>query len=543
MEIGKNNLNKFGAIFAIMSMMLLFSGIVSANGELSVTNLGIAPQPVLAGQNFTISFQLYDSYGTLQNVNLGLSGNYPLLNYSPIDTQLINSISQGLYGGVGTYFQYHLSVPKNIQSGTYTLYVTASYQISTTGSSSTTQAASSSIPITFYISGVPSLALTASPATPVVPGSQSNIDINAFNSGTASATNVNITVLNTQNFTVSGSPTFNLGTINGGESSDAVAVLQANSTLKEGQNYIPVRLRYTTQYGASANEIVNVPISVIINQPNIVPSITSTQPQTLYAGSNQTLTVSLENIGLGVAKNVTATFISTPNLTVGSSASGIFIGTVQPGAAEMQSVFISASKHDNLSNYKLPVELSYSNANYETTVNKTVYLNITLQRSAIFNVSSVKGNLAPSGTYVPLTFSVQNIGGQEADQITFSLQSIYPISPASPNVYLTSLAPGQSTNVTFYVNIDAQGNPGSYPVTVYEQWSQPNGATAQQYSASNNYYATVGSANSSGSGGVTVLYTVGGIVVVIGVAAFIIRKRMAEQKAGGKQAVVKKEKK
>jgi len=531
--------NGFGitAAFAALSMLMILMGTVSANGELSVTNLAITPQPVLAGQNFTISFQLYNSYGALQNVNLGLSGSYPLLNYSPIDTQLINSMSPGLYGGIGYFFHYHLNVPKNIQSGTYNLYVTATYQISTTSSGgSTNVAASSNIPITFYISGVPSITLTASPVTTVVPGSQSNIQINAFNSGTASATNVNITVLNGANFTVSGTPTFNLGTVSGGASASAIATLQANSTMRDGQNYIPVRLRYTTQYGTNVTNVINVPISVIINSPNLIPSIVASQPQTLYAGSNQTLSVAIQNIGLGVAKNVTVSFIGTQNITVGSSASSIFIGTMQPGASQTQSVFISASKYDNQTNYRVPVELSYSNANYQTKVQRTLYLNVTLQNSAIYNVTSVSGTLLPGATYVPLTFQIRNIGGQTAQQVTFSLQSIYPIVPASPNQYLSQLAPGQTANVTFYVNVDAQGNGGSYPVTVYEQWSQPNGATSQQYSSSQNYYAVVGLTSSSGGGGITTYLIIG--VVIIAAAGYILWKRLPMLKGiklGGKR--------
>ncbi|MDE1828308.1 MAG: hypothetical protein KGH65_04060 [Candidatus Micrarchaeota archaeon] len=521
--------NGFGmvAAFAAVGMMLVLMGTVSANGELSVTNLAITPQPVLAGQNFTVSFQLYNSYGSLQNVNLGLSGTYPLFNYSPIDTQLITSVSPGLYGGIGYFFRYHLSVPKNVQSGTYTLYVTASYQISATSSGgSTNLAASSNIPITFYISGAPSITLTANPVTTVVPGSQSTIDISAFNSGTASATNVNITVLDGSNFTVSGTPTFNLGTVGGGASASAAATLQANSTMTPGQNYIPVRLKYSTQYGSNVTTIVNVPISVIINAPNLIPSIVSSAPQTLYAGSNQTLSVSIQNIGLGVAKNVTVSFIGTQNITVGSSASSIFIGTMQPGASQTQAVFISASKYDNKTHYQIPVELSYSNANYQTKVQKTLYLNVTLQNSAIYNVTSVSGTLLPGATYVPLTFRIKNIGGQTAQQVTFSLQSIYPIVPASPNQYLAQLAPGQSANVTFYVNVDAQGNGGSYPVTVYEQWSQPNGATSQQYSSSQNYYAVVGLTNpSGGSSGGSGLYIIGGIVVIVAMAV-VLRKRI-----------------
>lgn len=524
--------NRIAAIgvFATIAMMLLLTGTVSANGELSVTNLVISPQPVIAGQNFTVSFQLYDSYGNLQNVNLGLSGNYPILNYSPSGTQLISSISQGLYGGAtGGFFTYHFSVPKNVQSGTYTIYVTSTYLITTTSSGvTTTAAASSSSPISFYISGSPNIVVTATPATSIVPGSQSNIEINAFNSGTASATNVNVTLVNTKNFTVAGSPLFNLGTVSAGTTASATAVLEANSTLQQGQNYIPVKLQYQTQYGANVSKIVNVPVSVIVDSPNLVPSIIAAQPQTLYAGSNQTLTVSIQNVGLGVAKNVTAQFISTSNMTVGSSASSVFIGTIQAGASFTQSVFISASKFANQTHYRLPVALKYSNANYQSNISRTLYLNITLQRSAIYNITNVSStSLLPGATYAPITFRIKNIGAQTAQQITLSLQSIYPIAPASPNVFLKQLAPGQSANVTFYVNVDAQGNSGSYPVTLYEQWTQPNGATSQQYSSSQNYYAQVGGTRQSGGGTDATTYIIIGIVIIV-VAGYILWKKVPQ---------------
>ncbi|MDE1762603.1 MAG: hypothetical protein KGH78_05475, partial [Candidatus Micrarchaeota archaeon] len=182
-----------------------------------------------------------------------------------------------------------------------------------------------------------------------------SVQLTAFNSGTASATNVSITVLNTPNFTVSGSPLFTLGTISGGSSSSAAATLQANSTMSPGINHIPVRLQYTTQYGANFTKNVSIPISVIVNAPNLQPSITSAQPQTLYAGSNQTLTVSIQNIGIGVAKNVTVRFLSTPNITVGSSASSLFIGTINAGSSSSQNLFITASKDANQSYYRIPV--------------------------------------------------------------------------------------------------------------------------------------------------------------------------------------------
>ena len=499
--------------------MLLIANFAYANNELSITNLVVNPQPVVAGQNATIRFQLYDSYGVLNNVNLGLSGNYPLLNYSPTSTQLISSMSQGIYQGSGYYFTYKIKIPPNIQSGTYTIYVTASYVI--TSSSGTTSTASSSIPISFYISGAPGIALTATPSSAIVPGEQFSATITALNSGTADATNATITVLNSNNFSISGASRFSFGTISAKSSSSATVMLQANSTLPEGKSVIPIMLSYTTQYGKSITLEENVPVSIVVNRPNLVPSIVDAIPQLLYPGSNQTLSILIQNVGTGVAKNVSISFESTPNLTVGGSSSDIFIGAIQSGSSSTQKVFIQASKNDNKTVYHLPVLLTYSDANYQNQITKTEYINVTLQPSARYNITRVSDALYPGGAYMPVTFTIKNTGSERAQQVTLSLQTIYPISPVNPNVYINNLAPGESTNVTFYVDVDAQGHPGQYPVSLYEQWSQPNGASSQQYSNSNNYYAIV---YSSGSGGTGLIYDIVGVVIIAAVGYVLYKK-------------------
>ncbi|MDE1846214.1 MAG: hypothetical protein KGH53_02970, partial [Candidatus Micrarchaeota archaeon] len=67
-----------------------------------------------------------------------------------------------------------------------------------------------------------------------------------------------------------------------------------------------------------------------------------------------------------------------------------------------------------------------------------------------------------------------------------------------------------------------------------EQWTQPNGATAQQYSASSNYYAVVGSTKSSSNN--TIAYAVIAIAVIAVAGYAIWKRRMAEN---NKQAAKK----
>ena len=511
--------------------MQLISSVNAQTNALSIANLDVTPQPVSAGSNITISWQLYNSYTSeLTNVNLELEGTYPLLNYSPAWTQLLTTVSTGIYGGT-SLFTYQLRVPKDVKSGTYSLTLYATYQTTTSSGAQTTS--SSTMPISFYIRGSPDLRLTANPSTGIFPGAESTVALDVLNVGTDNATNVSITVLNSKNFSVLGGESFNLGTVAPQTTATASAILLANSTLPAGTPTLPVVVRYNTPYGTNSYyEEEMVPVSESLGSPQIGVGIESAVPESLYPGTNQTLTLSLQNIGSGTAKNVTLSVIGNSNMTAGNSASSVFVGTISAGATAVASLFITANKNDNRSKYNLPVRISYQNANYNATFNKNVLLPISLQPIAQFNVTGSSSNLAPGATYIPVTLKVKNTGNEVAQSVTFSLQTIYPVSQVNPNAYINALQPGQSANVTFYVNVDSSANAGQYPVTLYEQWSEPTGGNNEQYSSSQTYYVNVG----SGAGLGIDAYLIGAIVVVVVVV-------VALKKLKKPQAAAKKEKK
>jgi hypothetical protein len=511
------------SVFLLAAMQ--FVNLASAQSDaLSVANLGVSPQPIIAGQNMTLQFQLYNSYtNELTNVNLGLYGSYPILNQSPTDTQVLSNIPTGLYGGTQFLF-YHLHIPKSTKSGTYTIDAVANYQ--TVGQNSQYVSGTSTMPISFYVQGIPDIQLTANPSSAVIPGSQLSVTIDALNSGTDNATEVSLSISNSRNFSVIGASNFALGTISPQQTAAASAILQPNSTLSEGNASIPVTLKYNTEYGNSVTQFILVPVSIFVSTPDISVSVESATPASIYPGSNQTLTLSIQNIGAGLAKNLTIYLKGTNNITVGNSASNIFIGSLAAGASTTHSVLITAGKNDNLSAYQLPAYLSYQTANYQGQVNRTEFIPISLQPSAIFNITGIYENLNPSSTYAPITLKVKNTGNEDAQNIVFSLQTIYPISQVNPNAYLEQLAPGQSANITFYVNVDAQASQGQYPITLYDQWTQQNGAQ-QIYTRSQNYYAAV--ATPSGTGYLPI------IIVVVAIAATVMIYRMVKKSSAQKK--------
>ena len=491
----------------LVAFVQLFGTAGAQQNALSIANLAVYPQPVVAGGNVTIAFQLFNSYtNELTNVNLELVGSYPLLNSSPAGTQIIADVPEGLYGGTALLV-YKLHIPRDVNSGTYSIDVVATYQ--TVSGSNAQESATSTMPISFYIRGLPALQLTANPVTGILPGAQSAVVMDVLNAGTDNATNTSITLLNSRNFSVIGESAFNLGTISPQKTSYASTILLANSTLMSGTARLPVIVSYDTQYGANDIYREMIPVSVSLGNPSIDIGIDAASPASLYPGTNQTIILSLQNVGSGTAKNVTISVPDNRNITAGNSASRIFVGTIAAGSSATASMFITASKSDNMSRYSLPILISYQNANYNASFSKTVQVPITLSAIAQFNVTRQGTNLTIGGTYVPVTLSVKNTGNEVAQSIVFSLQTIYPISQVNPNAYVASLAPGQSANMTFYVNVDSQANPGQYPISLYEQWSQPTGSNSQQYSGSQDYYVVVGGRSGSGS-----LQTIAAIAIV-----------------------------
>ncbi|MCL5430013.1 MAG: NEW3 domain-containing protein [Candidatus Marsarchaeota archaeon] len=490
----------------------------SVDDALSINYLHISPQPVVAGDNVMITFDMFNSYvNTLNNVNLQITASTALLNVSPSSSYFVSAIGPGQYGGlIPEQFSFNLHVPSTLQAGEYTINIDASYY-STYGTSSSTEdePGTSTMPINMYIYGKPDLQISAAPVGQIQPGGQSEFDLTTLNAGTDTADKVSITVLDSNSFTVYGSPILYAGTLAANKSSTSEIILQTASNLSAGLTSIPIMLNYTTASGTNVSENVSVPVSFIEGSPTIVASIQSALPQQLYAGGNQTLTIDIQNTGYSEAKNITMNFLSTSAIKVGSSDSTLFIGSLPEGTSTTAQVLITAANNANMSSYSLPVEVTYKNtANQNFSVVQNIP--IKLQNSSIFSVTAVNSTpLQPGGSYQAVSLTIKNTGNEEADQVSLSLQTVYPLSPVDTNFYINKLMPGQSTTATFYVDVDSNGAPGTYPVTLYEQWRQPNGYTTQQYSGSNNYYAVVAQpTNGSGSSMEGLIIAVVVIIVV-----------------------------
>ncbi len=525
-------ITKIGILAGIVLAMLIpaFAG---ADGALSVYNLQTNPNPIVAGNNVTLTLQLYDSYSsTLQNVNLQLVGSYPILNFSPVNSYLISSMAQGLYVGEGTYFTYNIHLPASTSSGTYTLDLVATYQTSETGTTGVSQTVTgqSTMPISFYVNGEPDVSLT-SQTSAITPGNVSTVELSVLNSGYGTAKNVTVYLLNTQNFTAVGSTKFQIGTLAENSTSLINAEYQASSSVSNGTYSIPINVTYYSEEGKRYSQIINEQVGVVVNRPNIIVNITSAEPAALYHGYNQSLVLQISNIGTGAAKNVSISLNPSQGVSILSSVNSFFIGSLGAGQSTTKQVLISAGNYTNNS-ASLYAHLSYYTQNYKDLSSKNVSIGLSVAQASLFTLSQGNYTLIPGSTDVNISYVLRNTGNVDAKDLQLSFQSQYPITPVTSSYYVGELAPGQSTVIYFQASVDTNGNPGSYPVTVYESWRQPNGAQQQSYSGSNPYYAIVSQESGGASGLVTDIVIV---VVVVLLAVYAYRKRAARMKNSSKK--------
>ena len=408
----KNFLLAFAAV-------VMLSGMVCAqyDGSLSMVNLSVSPNPIIAGGNATIKFQLYNAYDSwLYGTSLQASSSYPILNVSPLSSNIVGQLDSGVNAA---YHNYTITIPNTTPSGVYTVNFTAKYFVyAATG----TLVASSSMPVSF---------------------------------------NVN-------------------------------------------------------------------------NKPEIKVVVSSPQSGALYTGYNQTLDLMIENIGYGTARNVSVTIDGSQDINVLSSVNSFFISNLTRGSSVTEPILVSAK---NLTNTYLVARITYYTSRFQQQFSSSQNVNLSVAPSAQFTIGSANSGVNVGATDMPVQLRITNNGTSAADQLQLSLQTTYPITPIASTAYVSDLQPGSSTNVTFLVSIDNAGVPGNYPVTLYEQWRQPNGAPNQQFSGSNGYYAVV--QGSSGTSTNLILEAVV-VVVVIAVVAFIIRGRMrarakAKQKPSDKE--------
>jgi hypothetical protein len=243
------------------------------------------------------------------------------------------------------------------------------------------------------------------------------------------------------------------------------------------------------------------------------PDISVSSPNgPVEASSTQTLTVTLSNTGtilqggqasyeqevqtaeglqvqvledrISESINVntgTHTVSSLPSGTAARSQFQLELGQVEPGT------------------YRIPIEVSYEHTRsvsygpYQETFRKTSeendirYIELTVEEKPQFKLVAEGENNVFGGDTGQLAFTVKNTGTQTATDASVQLRSQSPAlyfgSQSSPqsstSLYIPSIAPGETRNLSAQVGAEANTEAGHYPIETTLAYTNENGVTEQ----------------------------------------------------------------
>jgi hypothetical protein len=343
---------KSQTIFLAVATVLIMGGLAGAQavgqytGAVSLVNVTVSPNTIVAGQNVTVRFQLYNSYNYwVYGTTLQPTGEYPLLNVSPLKSEIIGTLNPGANSA---YYSYTVHIPSTTPAGSYTLLLTATYLIYSTTS---TQISTSSMPVSFYVQANPSIKVMASNPEPstLYSGYNQTIGLLVENNGYGTARNVTLTVNSSPGLSVLSSVrSFFISNLTAGSSQSEPILLSANGT---GTPYLIVNATY---YSALLNKrfssIQRINLSVA---PSAQFSIDSEGPSPGIGATDVPVNFRITNTGTSPAEQLQLN-LQTP-YPVTPVASTAYVNNLQPGASTNVTFLVSIDSQGVPGNY--PVTL------------------------------------------------------------------------------------------------------------------------------------------------------------------------------------------
>ena len=339
---------KIQAVFLALAFMALVSGVASAQyaNSVSLTNVSVLPNQVMAGGNVTIRFQLYNTYNYwLYGTTLQPTGSYPLLNVSPLDSNTIGMLNPGLNP---KYYNYTIEIPNTTPSGTYTITFTATYMLYTTQE---TEVASSSMPVSFYVNGNPSITVQASNPQPstLYTGYNQSLSLSIQNAGYGTARNVSVTVSGSRGLSILSSVrSFFISNLTRGSEQVEPILISANGT---NNAYLIVN---TTYYSARLNrrfsntQRINISVA-----PSAQFAIDSEGQSPGIGMTDVPVNFRITNTGTSPAEELQLN-LETP-YPITPIASSAYVNELEPGASTNVTFFVSIDTAGVPGNY--PVTL------------------------------------------------------------------------------------------------------------------------------------------------------------------------------------------
>lgn len=247
-----------------------------------------------------------------------------------------------------------------------------------------------------------------------------------------------------------------------GVPADLSLQLNVPKNIESGTYRIPLRLTYEFDNGASntveRRTTIYLPVRI---EPGPRFSVVDTDSTATVNGQG-TLEVTMRNIGESAASDSTLTLsTSSPDVTLGTSESSTrFVDSWEPGENRTFEFETTLGDSATAGNYSLSAQVDFEKPDGTTESTPSLTVPMKALPEMTFSVSEVESSLRVGETR-SLTGTVTNTGPISADAAVVQFGDPGPtVTPIETSVPVGSLAPGESADFSFEVEVTTAGSAG-----------------------------------------------------------------------------------
>ena len=255
-----------------------------------------------------------------------------------------------------------------------------------------------------------------------------------------------------------------VGDLPASESATAQFHITVNQYAAAGTYELPVVLNYTYLYQAnqegsetlnyqykSVNQTILIPITI---KPEVQIAVTNVQADTLNAGIEGYVNLTVKNVGSDDGQNAVVLIQQNDNSPITPDEGSVYIGDFPVGAVANCSFRVAVASTAQQKTY--PLDVLVTSKNYEGDyVNSPVEtIGVPVGQKVQFSVTPVSASVRPGANTV-ITYLFQNTGGTTAYNAEARISAVDPFTSNDDTAFLGTMAPGDSRTASFDVSIDS----------------------------------------------------------------------------------------
>lgn len=238
-----------------------------------------------------------------------------------------------------------------------------------------------------------------------------------------------------------------------------------------GTYILPLSINYTylfsaEQYGLDSLHYIYKQKEVVLDlpihiRPKIIPDVESVTPESVYAGSEGYLAITLLNAGNEEGRDAVVKLIRSGTSPVTPVAGNLYIGDFAPGSARELRYKVAVARDSDAGTYPVDLVVEYTNSDGNTVSSDTVTIGVPVGDKITFTVSSPPQTVNP-GSKETLEVTFRNSGHSTVYGAQARLFTVDPFTSGDDLAYLGDMGPGEDRTARFEVTVDREATIKEY---------------------------------------------------------------------------------